>query len=364
MQDIELVAKGRDHRYHILVGHGLLGRAGELLRADKYTKAFVITDEQTAELWLDKLMPSLPKGTAHVLLPIGEQAKTLGSVEKIWTAMEEAALDRQSLVVILGGGVCGDMGAFAASTYMRGVAFVQVPTTLLAQVDSSIGGKTGIDFAGLKNFIGTFAQPVAVLADTDVLKTLPRRQLVAGFGEMFKHGLVRDAGYFEQLVQKRPQDFTADELEDFIAKSVRIKAEIVAKDEQEAGSRKLVNFGHTVGHAVEELSWKTSHPLLHGEAVAIGMVVETELSWREGHLGAGDVKKVKAAIEAAGLPVSVPQLPVDEVIRKMRLDKKDIGGVIEFDLLDAIGRARFNQTVDEAVLKEVLEHNMEPSHAE
>ena len=193
MQDIELEAKGKNHVYHIMVGRGLLGRAGELLHVERFTKVFVVTDEQTAALWLDKLMPSLPEGTGQIVLPVGEQAKSIGNVEKIWQAMVAAALDRRSLVVILGGGVSGDIGAFAASTYIRGVPFVQVPTTLLAQVDSSIGGKTGIDFAGLKNYIGTFAQPTAVLIDTDTLKTLPRRQLVAGFGEMFKHGLVSDA---------------------------------------------------------------------------------------------------------------------------------------------------------------------------
>jgi 3-dehydroquinate synthase len=267
------------------------------------------------------------------------------------------------LVLILGGGVSGDMGAFAASTYMRGVPFVQVPTTLLAQVDSSIGGKTGFDYLGLKNLIGTFAQPVAVLIDTDTLKTLPRRQLVAGFGEMFKHGLVSDREYFEQLISKRPEEFSMTELAGFIAKSVRIKAAIVQKDEKEAGARKLVNFGHTVGHAVEELSWKTDRPLLHGEAVGIGMVVETELSWRQGHLAGADVERVTAAIKASGLPVAIPDLPLDDLIAKMHSDKKDIGGVIEFDLLDGIGKARFNQTVDEQVVREALEHNMESAHA-
>ena len=153
------------------------------------------------------------------------------------------------------------------------------------------------------------------------------------------------------------------ELADFISKSVRIKAEIVEQDEKESGARKLVNFGHTVGHAIEELSWKTSHPLLHGEAVGIGMVVETELSWRQGHLEADDVERVKTAIKAAGLPVAIPDLPVTDLLAKMRSDKKDIGGVVEFDLLDGIGKARFNQTVDENVVKEALEHNMESAHA-
>ena len=278
--------------------------------------------------------------------------------------MREAGCDRKSLVVILGGGVVGDMAAFAASTYMRGVAFAQVPTSLVAQVDSSVGGKAGFDFDGIKNLIGTFAQPAAVIIDTDTLETLPERELVAGFAEMFKHGLIRDAEYFTHLSQKPPKDYTAAQLADFIARSVRLKSEIVANDEREAGERKIVNFGHTVGHAVEALSWESREPLLHGEAVAIGMVVEAELSQFKGYLSAQDVQRIRQVLGAAGLPTAVPAYPIEKLFEKMAMDKKNERGKVLFTLLKRIGEAIYNETVSDDVLRRTLQGSMERAHAD
>jgi 3-dehydroquinate synthase len=315
---------------------------------------FVITDEHMKSLALPKLEAALPSDFDYIAVPAGEAAKSIGTVERIWKAMREAACDRHSLVVILGGGVTGDMGAFAASTYMRGVPFAHFPTTLLAQVDSSIGGKTGVDFDGFKNLVGTFDEPAYVVSDTDMLKTLPKRELIAGFGEMLKHGLIKDADYFAALSAKRPAEYTTSELERFIARSVSIKAGAEEDGETEAGQRKLVNFGHTVGHAIESLSWNTAHPLLHGEAVAIGLVVEADLSRQQGYISEADVTRVKQAVEFAGLPSTVPELPVQRIMDKMRADNKYEGGVIRFDLLEQIGRAVYNRAIPHTVVEEIL----------
>ncbi len=360
MQDITLAIPGHELSYHIIVGSNLLLRANEFLQTDKYSKIFVITDEHVADQWLPKLQQVLAKIDGSLIVPAGESAKQLPNVERIWTAMHEAGCDRKSLVIILGGGVVGDIAAFAASTYMRGVAFAQIPTTLVAQVDSSVGGKTGFDFNELKNFIGTFAQPTAVLIDTGTLATLPPRELIAGFAEMYKHGLIQDAGYFDKLAQKLPLQYSADELADLISASIHIKADIVARDERETGERKLVNFGHTVGHAIEALSWNTDNPLLHGEAIAIGMAIEADLSVQIGYISANDAQRIKQILSAAGLPVFAPHYPMDQLFAKMRDDKKNENQVIMFTLLAQIGHAVYNQSLDDAVIATTITSNMEP----
>ena len=363
-QDIRMDLPGQSHGYNIHVGSGLLGQVQALVGLGNYSSTFVITDEHVAKHWLQPLLKALPASVAHIALSPGEGAKQIESVEKLWSAMREAGCDRKSLVLILGGGVLGDMAGFAAATYMRGVAFAHIPTTLVAQVDSSVGGKTAFDYDGIKNLIGVFAQPAAVLVDTDTLRTLPERDMVAGFAEMFKHGLIRDAEYFEHLSQKKPLDYTADQLADFIAWSIRIKAAVVMSDERETGERKVVNFGHTVGHAVEALSWETDHPLLHGEAVAIGMVVEAELSQFKGYLAAQDVQRIRQVLDSAGLPTTIPGFPVDRLLEKMTHDKKNERGRVLFDLLRRIGEGVYDELVDETMVKRTLEGNMGQGHAD
>lgn len=363
MQEVLLELPGKSYGYSIYVGSGLLDRAQELVKPDNYSSTFVVTDENVAERWLPKLQNVIPEASTYVLPP-GEKAKRIESVEKIWTAMRMAGCDRKSVVVILGGGVLGDLVGFAASTYMRGVAFVHIPTTLVAQADSSVGGKTGFDFDGLKNLVGSFAQPSAVIVDTGTLATLPERELIAGFSEMIKHGLIRDASYFNALSQKPPKNYTAAQLADFIAKSAHIKAAIIMNDEREVGERKVVNFGHTVGHAVEAQSWETDKPLLHGEAIAIGMVVETELSHRKGYISEADVQRVRQVLFSAGLPTTIPSLPIDKILEKIALDKKNERGRTLFTLLERIGQAVYNQIVEDDMLKRVLMENMEHTNAD
>jgi 3-dehydroquinate synthase len=363
MQDIPLTVPGQENTYHILVGNGTLAQAAIHLRTDQYSKIVVVSDPNVERMWLPKLTQSLQKIDGQVILPAGEPGKNLGSVMRIWSAMREAGCDRKSLVVILGGGVAGDIAAFAASTYMRGVAFAQIPTTLVGQVDSSIGGKTAIDFDNLKNLIGSFAQPTSVLVDTNTLSTLPNRDIIAGFAEMFKHALIRDADYFNKLAEKPPMDFNPDELVNLIATSIKIKADIVSKDVREAGERKLVNFGHTVGHAVEALSWETDRPLLHGEAIAMGMVVEAELSVKKKYISQEDFNHIKHVFSLAGLPIVLPPLSLDRLRDKMRRDKKNERGITLFTLLEHIGKGTYNQTVDEFVVDEIITKNMEQPSA-
>lgn len=363
MQEITITTSHPAHRYRISVGGGLLRQVESLLGLSAYSKVFVLTDQQVEGLWLRRLRPYLPDDFAYLALPPGERIKDIAHIQRIWTAMREAGCDRKSLLVILGGGVMGDMGGFAASTFMRGMAFAQIPTTLLSQVDSSMGGKTGFDFDGLKNFIGTFAQPTAVIIDTDTLATLPKRELTAGFAEMLKHGLIADAGYFDALADRRPSEYSPASMADLIARSTRIKAAIVERDEKESGDRKLLNFGHTVGHAIEALSWERNRPLLHGEAVAMGMVVEAHLSQCCGLLAGEDVARITQVVAAAGLPTTVPAFPLSDMWAKMRNDKKNESGVVLFTLLERIGKAVYNQSVDEAAVTEIVRQNMEGAHA-
>jgi 3-dehydroquinate synthase len=261
--------------------------------------------------------------------------------------MHAAACDRKTLVIALGGGVIGDLAGFVAATYMRGVKYLQIPTTVLSQVDSSVGGKTGIDFDGVKNFIGTFTQPVQVLIDIDTLSSLPEREFVEGFGEIIKHGFIADTTFLKTVTAKRPREFSPDELVPIMADSCSIKAKVVMSDETETGPRNLLNFGHTIGHAVESLSLETDHPLLHGEAVSIGMVVEATISSDKGLIAMEDAARLKHLLQQAGLPVSVPPHDMSALMGKMHSDKKNVGGAFRFTLLKSLGEGVWDQTVPE-----------------
>lgn len=362
MQQIDITTTdGKASR--IFIGTHAFEQAGELCNVHEYSKVFVLTDDTVGALLLEKILKVLPEATEYLSIPPGEKAKNISTVQDIWKTLHRAGCDRKSLVINLGGGVVCDMGGFAASTYMRGMEFVNVPTTLLAQIDASVGGKTGIDFDGVKNLIGTFDQPQAVIIDPMTLQTLPTRAFIAGFGEIIKHGLINDRAYLQQVTEKSPSQFTPDELGDIIAGSCRIKAEIVRRDEKEGGLRKILNFGHTVGHAIEALSLETDEPLLHGEAIAIGMVVEAALSERKGLLSTDDVAQVEQYIKNASLPVIVPSFPLDRLIQLMGSDKKNQAGSIRFTLLKTLGEAVYDQEVAPDVVREVLASRMKAGDA-
>ncbi len=346
--------KGLQTDYSIFIGNDLMGKISTIIDIKKYSKVFIITDQIAKRLFLKKIMMSLPSDTDFIVLPSSEREKNIENIQKVWTALARGQYDRKSLVLNLGGGVIGDMGGFAAATFMRGMDFINIPTTLLAQVDASVGGKTGVSFAGIKNLIGTFDQPTAVIVDTNALSTLPKRQFLSGFAEIIKHGLTADKKHFERVTAKAPLEFSRNELIDIISKSIQLKANVVESDPTENGRRKVLNFGHTIGHAIESLSLETKTPLLHGEAVSIGMLVESKISYLMKLLSEEDLQRIEQVLVNAGLPTSIPSLKKEEIFKKMKLDKKNEKGKVNFTLLEGIGRAIINQSVPASVVSQVL----------
>ena len=355
MQSLEVALGARAYRIHI--GSGVLARAGELVGATSAQRAVVVTNAIVASQHLAPLQASLRALGAHVdvvLLPDGEAHKNQRTLDDLLTRLLELGSERGTTIFALGGGVVGDIAGFAAAIYQRGVPFVQVPTTLLAQVDSSVGGKTGINHPLAKNMIGAFWQPRAVLIDTDCLATLPERELSAGLAEVVKYGAIRDAAFFGWLEASMPallaRDATA--LAHAIHRSCAIKAEIVAADEREAGERALLNFGHTFGHAIEAAQGYGAW--LHGEAVAAGMVCAARLSERVCGLSATESARLATLVEAARLPVSPPAMPADRWLELMRRDKKVEGGAMRFVLLARIGAAVVRGDVADADVRAAL----------
>lgn len=327
--------------YEILVGSGLFTSIATLLSrfcpAHRYA---VVTDDRVAELYAVKLSRMLHSAgyRADVFaFQNGEARKTRETWGLVSDAMLEAGIGRDAAVIAFGGGVPGDLGGFVAATYMRGLPLVQVPTTLMAMIDSSVGGKTGIDTPAGKNLVGAFHQPRVVLADADLLQTLPEAHLRAGLAEAVKHGAIADPEYLDWIETSTPELLAGDPeaLTRLIGRSVEIKAEFVTRDEMESGPRKMLNFGHTIGHAVEALS---GYSLLHGEAVAIGMVEEARVGERTGVTAQGTSARLRKVLSRIGLPTSLPlEMRVDEVVDFTRTDKKAREGRVEYALIESIG---------------------------
>jgi 3-dehydroquinate synthase len=342
--------------YPILVGPGLLGSQELFARHAGAAKILVVTEEAVGPLWLPRLEQGLSGRDYSVcVLPGGERQKTLGSVATLIDALVGARINRDGAVLALGGGVIGDIAGFAAASYQRGIAIVQLPTTLLAQVDSAIGGKTGVNHPGGKNLIGAFHQPAAVITDTDTLSTLPERELRAGFAEIVKAALVADAAFFGWLEANGARVLARESaaLAEAIRRACEIKAVIVAADEREQGQRALLNLGHTFGHAIE--AGAGYGEVLHGEAVAAGIVLAAELSARTGRIPAGDARRVRAVLSAAGLPVDAPRPGRARMLELMAMDKKVKGGQVRLVLLDEIGRASVTAEYPREALEAVLE---------
>ncbi len=342
--------------YPILIGPGLLGSTEVLSEHAGASKLLIVTDGVVGPLWIPTLERGLAGRSYQVcVLPGGEEQKTLGNVALIIDALVAARLNRDGMVLALGGGVIGDVAGFAAASYQRGIPIVQLPTTLLAQVDSSVGGKTGVNHPGGKNLIGAFHQPTAVITDTDTLSTLPDRQLRAGFTEIVKAALVADAEFFAWLetnvVRLLARD--ADALEEAIRRACEIKATIVAEDERERGRRALLNLGHTFGHAIE--AGAGYGHVLHGEAVAAGLVLAAEFSVRIGRLAGGDAIRVRELLLSAGLPVDPPRLGRARMLELMGMDKKVMDGELRLVLLDSIGKAIVTVEYPREALEALLE---------
>ncbi len=321
-----------------------------------YTHIAIVVDENTVEHCYPLVESSIP---AHQVVEIisGEKNKNLKTCEIIWTAMTEAHFDRKSLLVNLGGGVIGDMGGFCASTFKRGIEFINIPTTLLAQVDASVGGKLGIDFNNLKNHIGLFNEPKMVLIDAVFLKTLPENQLKSGFAEVIKHSLIKDADYWKTLTT---DTFETQNWQAHISHDVAIKSEVVAEDPHEKGLRKILNFGHTIGHAVESYLFDIpSRMLLHGEAIAIGMICEAYLSKEKLGFSENELKEVVGFILNIYGKVDILDKDIEAMSKLALQDKKNEGNIINCTLLTTIGTAKFDVPISLTEIKNALKYYQE-----
>ncbi len=349
-----------ERSYPIYIGSGLLGSAGLIQPHIRGKQVLVVTNTTVAPLYLDKVLASLDGLRVEtVILPDGEQYKNLEVLNTIYDALLTHRFDRKCTLVALGGGVVGDMTGFAAASYQRGVDFIQIPTTLLAQVDSSVGGKTGVNHPLGKNMIGAFHQPRCVIADTDSLNTLDERQLSAGIAEVIKYGLIDDLEFFDWLEQSMPQLMARDPeaLAYAIARSCEDKARVVAADEKEAGSRALLNLGHTFGHAIE--TGMGYGEWLHGEAVAAGMVLAAEASAHLGWIEPAVVERITRLIRAAALPVKAPsELSSERFLELMAVDKKVQDGILRLVLMKGLGQSVITAEATSDQLRSVLDSHL------
>ncbi len=347
-----------ERSYPITVGKGLLERIGSALQTAKIAKRYgIISDDRVGVLYGEQIQSVLEQaGIASelILFPHGETSKNLQTIGHLASVLAERSFDRGDALLALGGGVTGDITGFLASIYMRGIPFVQVPTSLLAQVDSSVGGKTGVDISEGKNLIGTFYQPKAVFIDTDVLKTLPAEEFLSGMAEVIKYGASIDADFFNWLGANREAILALEPevIASMIRRCCEFKALVVEQDEREGGLRRILNFGHTIGHAVEAAS---GYQLIHGYAVAIGMRAVAELAVRCGYADKEVAAKLEELLRQYRLPTEIPSgLDRDVLRRYLQADKKTIGGRVFFVLPEAIGKVRITDQVQDADLDAVL----------
>jgi 3-dehydroquinate synthase len=361
-----------DRAYDILVGRGLIATAGSRIAALGARAAAIVTDEHVGRLYAEALAKSLEAQGLRpsvVTLPPGEATKSYASLEQVCDAVLAARIERGDLVVALGGGVIGDLAGFAAAVVRRGVRFVQVPTSLLSQVDSSVGGKTGINSRHGKNLVGAFHQPSLVLADTALLDTLPIREMRAGYAEVAKYGLIDDERFFAWCEANWQGVFAGGpERDEAVAQSCRAKADVVVRDEHENGDRALLNLGHTFGHALERITRYDSARLVHGEGVAIGLALAFRFSASLGLCPAADAQRVEAHLSAAGLPTRLSHVPgscgtVDELLDAMAQDKKVKGGALTFILARGIGQSFIAPGIEADKVRTFLESELNPSRS-
>ena len=357
-QEVLQVKKAGDFHYNIFFEKSF-EKLSEKLNAlnKKGRKICIVTDSNVAPLYLDAVEKELKKTdfiyTSYVL-PAGEANKNLKEIEGIYEHLIVNHFDRGDLLAALGGGVVGDMTGFTAATYLRGIDFVQIPTTLLAQVDSSIGGKTGVDFLQYKNMVGAFHQPKLVYINTTTLKSLPEREYFSGMGEVIKHGLIKDADYYEWIKENidaiKAREHEA--VKEMIYQSCLIKGGVVERDPKEKGERALLNFGHTLGHAIEKLKDFT---WLHGECVAAGCCLAAEISCIKGNISKEEVDDIKGVFEAFDMNGDISELSADDIVKTTKSDKKMVGDKIKFVLLRSVGDAYIDMSVTDDEMKQVLQ---------
>ena len=343
--------------YDIFIGEKILGNIGKFIEESNFTQKVLIVTDTNGEKFLDNLTDEL---TAHeinfevAVIPAGEPSKNLREVEKIYTQAIEFGLDRKSPIIAFGGGVVGDLAGFVAATYLRGVPFIQVPTTLLAQVDSSVGGKTAVNHELGKNLIGAFHQPKAVFIDLNSLKTLPDRELKSGLSEVIKYGIISDANFFEyiELNVNKILNRDVEVLTQIIKRSCEIKAEVVSADEKENGLRRILNFGHTIAHAIEKIT--NFEVYRHGEALAVGLLGAAMISYGTGRIIFNDVARLKDLLDKLGLVTNCLGCDVDEMYLLTFRDKKNIGGKVNWVLMKNFGEVEITDVVSEVEIKKAL----------
>ncbi len=347
--------------YDIVFAREFAGLAEELVELQVAEKKIcIITDSTVDGLYgeeVEKLLSSICKKVVRYVFSAGEANKTLDTVKGAYTFLIEEGFDRKDMLIALGGGVVGDLTGYVAATYLRGVDFVQIPTTLLAQTDSSIGGKTGVDFDGYKNMVGAFKMPALVYMNLDVLKTLDDRQFFSGFAEVMKHGLIKDALFYEWLIENMYEicERDLDVLEEMVMRSCSVKKLVVEKDPTEQGDRALLNLGHTIGHAIEKYK---DFELYHGECVALGTVAAAYISWKKELLSMDEYYEIRDMFVPFYLPISIDNVDPAEILKLTKSDKKMESGTIKFVLLKKIGKAVIDRTVtDEEILAAIDEIN-------
>ena len=359
---IKVAVKAKSHSYDIFLGEGCVGLLAEELKRLNPSSVLIVTNATVGPLYLQEVSRICAEAASvsSVILPDGEKYKDWQSVSLILEKLAASGADRKSVVIALGGGVVGDLAGFAAAIYMRGIRFIQVPTTLLALVDSSVGGKTGMNMRAGKNLVGAFHQPEAVIADTAFLKTLPKREVAAGIGEIIKHGVLADKAYFERLERDIEKLSALDHqtVTEVVARSCEIKADVVSRDETEKGERAKLNLGHTFGHAIEKLcgfgTW------LHGEAVGAGLVLAAQTSVALGKMSEADALRVEKLVQCAHLPVRIPGLSAQAAIDAMKGDKKSTKGVPKFILPEGTGSAVIQEVPEEVIREVLLKEGYEP----
>ena len=330
----------------------ILESLSSFLSHNAYSRVAILVDEKTNKHCLPLLAEALPKNFLKIQIKSGEHHKNIQTCEQIWFALTRANFDRHSLLINLGGGVIGDMGGFCASTYKRGIDFIQIPTTLLSQVDASVGGKLGIDFHGFKNHIGVFQLPKTVLVDPTFIKTLPEKEKKSGFAEIIKHCLIRDSEKWNEI---KTLDWEENNFADLIQHSIEIKKAVVEEDPKEKGLRKILNFGHTLGHAVESfLLEKGKRKILHGEAIAVGMITEAYLSAKRGLISAAEMEEIELYLFQTYGKIDLSNEELEEIVTLTLQDKKNKGNEVLFSLLAGIGDCGYDIPVSKKEMKEAL----------
>ena len=352
MKTLEVDLGSRSYPIHI--GTDLIDQAELFSACEKASSLYIVTNTTVAPLYAQRLtqtLEKLGKSVRTIVLPDGESYKDWKNLQLIFDELLKHGADRQTMLLALGGGVIGDMTGFAAASFMRGIRFIQVPTTLLAQVDSSVGGKTGINHPLGKNMIGAFHQPVAVIADLNTLKTLPPRELSAGLAEVVKHGAIADAQFLDWIEANAKELLACDTkaMAHAVLRSCEIKSAVVSADEREGGIRATLNFGHTFGHAIE--AGMGYGEWLHGEAVGCGMVLGADLSRRLNYISEADVLRLTNIIQSMNLPITPPKFGAERYIELMQVDKKTEGGQIRYVVLEKIGKARIQSVADAQVIE-------------